>query len=1021
MLLIPLPAMAAIHDLSTVDVGKLDTSDTGLYPAPTVNTGIQLSAGANMVRWYDADTLAWVDVGTGAAGDTFNFGSGLNIMLSISDSAYWNSHTAIFTDIATGTFNLGASTIDVSGTANNGVGAGNLVGFYYRSTNPFSGTINGADTTIRVDATDSMAFGVWFRGTDGADLVGASVTFGDIEAIHSGTLEAGDIGATAFRAANLMNDTHVNLGHIKASTTEDTFAIGAHITSMDADSSMTIEQITARSARSAGGLQAANGAGTLFYDLAGKVTIGEGGIDVQGVEDSYGIRAADIADINLKGDTKVVSTAGRATGIDARGNVSGILAEEGTNVTAQGVNRAEGVYVGGGVTSGGNVTLGSITATATSGEAYGLQVWGDIAGNVRVTDSIIATGGSTGTGGAAGFAAYGVNTGDITLGDIETSGNWAVGAHFTQNLTGNLTIGDVKVESGEYEATGLAVGTYAGGTVIPADITGNAVIGNVTVASQEANAFGIRAGAVENLTLKGDIMVEGWGNDTSGIRTYDSTNIALLDRDVAFVTTHTGVPGSWVGADIWSDGNLDINLNGRNLNADYVKVDGGSNLVIRGNGNANVDVFNVYGDFKIGEGNDKTTVTVDGVKMLETNGYLGNVRFGDAGTLKIFGNTNQVGAIGMLADAAQEGHIVNLSTFTKWGYNPDTGFIESFGIRDRVFANDNYLAAGTIHNRFTGWHAVRDHVISGGTNVSQPTYGYYGQAPCDCVYPCAPDCSYTKQSRGAWVNYIGRDSRYQSSFNGNEWRIGTNGVQVGTDFWRSQKNQFGAFFGYEDSTASNFGDQIKAKDYYVGAYAVHVFNGGADFRSVFNYGWQDFHSRRNGFWGDVYNTSFSGNTAEVNLELGKRYYCGGCYGTWSTRPTIAVDWFWTQLGNGQEQPINDDALRYHKTDFSQLFFRFGTDLRYEHGRWAVESGIYYSYDMRGSDFWSKVSDVQTNTFHSTLVSSKLGRSILSVNVGGSYLVGKNLTLFGGFRGEAAPERAGRGYEHIGYVGGAWRW
>jgi hypothetical protein len=244
----------------------------------------------------------------------------------------------------------------------------------------------------------------------------------------------------------------------------------------------------------------------------------------------------------------------------------------------------------------------------------------------------------------------------------------------------------------------------------------------------------------------------------------------------------------------------------------------------------------------------------------------------------------------------------------------------------------------------------------------------------------------------------------------------TNGIQVGTDIFRTRRNQVGAFFGYEDSTGRNLSDRLKAKDYYVGMYGVHVFGGGSDLRTVFNYGWQDFDSLRNA-GNQGYTARFSGNTAELNVEWGKRRY----FGAWSSRPAIAMDWYLTQLKGGQENPINNNALRYDKTDFSQLFFRFGTDLRYESGRWAVEGGLFYSYDMRGSDLWTGVSDAQTGGLRSTLVSSNLGRSVLSYNIGGSYLVGRNFTIFGGYRGEATPEQAGKGYINTGYVGGAWRW
>ena len=1262
-LLIAGTVMAQLHDLTTVDETKLGTGNSGLYAAPTVHyTGIQLGLGVNMVRWWDAvDTMDWVNVGNGTAGDTFNFGSaGLDIDLEIlgATTTNYDSYAAVFTNVGDGTFHLGASIINVYGTSCDtlGLSAGNLVGFYYRSltNDPFTGIVNGADTTITVDATNSMAIGVWFRGTAGLD--GANITFGDIEAKHSGPIEAGAVGATAFKATTLAGNTQVNLGHIKASTDEDTFAIGAQISGIEAGSSLTIDQITANSARSAGGL-------LVEGNSNGTITVGT--VGVTGVGDSYGIQVQNMANLTLTGDIEVTSTTDRSSGIVINGDLTGNVLG-GKDITAKGDNLAIGFGVGGQIHNGTNIQLGNITAagkgandyaqaavgfvsvgtltggttvidtitvrgenraagfgvgdllmgttadvtggtitvgeidvTAANGDALGwisgtvgggaaldlgtitvnadanggasgIYVNGDFAGKLSV-DRIEATGASnginattagiavfggslnaapgstigtihaqatgtaigenvygvvvggpgsanshftatnditaevfgtgagsamgismqggastvevanpvaitarnggggraigidmagngnhvtavydaainatsntgeaygvlfsgnnatadiagkitatssmTGNAGAAGFAAYGANNGNITLGDIEARGNWAVGAHFTENLTGDLAIGDVLVESGQYEATGLAVGNYAG-VVNPAN-AGKVTVGNIAVSSQNANAFGIRAGAVNNLVLEGDITVEGWGNDTSGIRTYDSANITLLNQDVTFSTTHTGLAGTWVGADIWSDGHLNINLNGQNLTAEYVKVDGGSNLTVRGNGNANLDVINVSGDFNIGVNQDKTTVTVDGVKMLETGANLGNVKFGEAGTLNIFGNTKQLGAIGMLDDATQEGQIVNLSTFTKWGYNPVTKNIESFGTRDTVFANDNYLAAAMIHHKYTAWNAVRNHLISGSNYDS---YGYYGQAPCDCAGSCSPSCKPVK-SRSAWGNYIGRDSHYRSVFNNNDWHLSTNGVQVGTDFFQNYKTQIGAFFGYEDSIGKNWGDRITAKDYYVGMYGVHVFNTGVDIRTVFGYGWQDFISRRNGADRNLYRTSFSGNTAELTVEVGKRHYCGGYFGTWSVRPAIAVDWYLNQLGNAVETS-GEQALRYHRTDFSQLFFRFGTDLRYETGRWSVEGGLFYSYDMRGDDFWAKVSDAATGGYTSRIVSSKLGRSVLTFNVGSSYQVGRNFSLFGGYRGEVTPEQAGKGYIHTGYVGGAWRW
>jgi len=314
--------------------------------------------------------------------------------------------------------------------------------------------------------------------------------------------------------------------------------------------------------------------------------------------------------------------------------------------------------------------------------------------------------------------------------------------------------------------------------------------------------------------------------------------------------------------------------------------------------------------------------------------------------------------------------------------------------------NDNYLAASRMHHRHTAWNAVRDHLISGaGTN----RYGYFGQTTC---FP-----TFNGGVRNAWANYVGRNSRYQSSGTDSDWRLSGNGVQLGTDFFRTSRFQLGTYFGYENAKGSNSADRIHGKDYSIGIYGVYVFQNGADFRTVFSYGWQNFDSQRR-VSSDAYVMAFDGNTTELNIELGKRHYACG----WSSRPSLAVDWSMSQLHGGQESG-GTSSLRYDTTDHSQLLLRFGTDLRYDWGPLMFDSGLYYSYDMLGNTLRSGI----TNGTPGTLVGSQLGRSIVSYNLGGSWIVNHKLTIFGGYRGEYAPESAGKGYVNVGYVGGALRW
>ena len=325
----------------------------------------------------------------------------------------------------------------------------------------------------------------------------------------------------------------------------------------------------------------------------------------------------------------------------------------------------------------------------------------------------------------------------------------------------------------------------------------------------------------------------------------------------------------------------------------------------------------------------------------------------------------------------------------------------------RVFANDNYLAASRTHHRYTAWNTVQSHLISG---ASVARHEYFGQAECSPTFRC--------KYRNIWANYIGRDSRYQSSFNRNEWKLTSHGVQAGTDFFRTCRFQVGGFFGYEDSTGTNptgsiRRDRTEGKDYYVGTYGTYVFRNGADLRAVFSYGWQNHNSERRGTDNRTYVAAFDGNTTELNLEFGKRQYCH----RWSARPSIAIDWYVNQLRGGKEAAFGGggtNALWYDKTEFSQLFFRFGSDLRCELGALMLDGGVYYSYDMLGKS-------LRAGTQSGALLGSQLGRSTLSYNLGGSWMVNHRFSVFGGYRGEYAPESAGKGFVNIGYVGGALRW
>jgi len=167
-------------------------------------------------------------------------------------------------------------------------------------------------------------------------------------------------------------------------------------------------------------------------------------------------------------------------------------------------------------------------------------------------------------------------------------------------------------------------------------------------------------------------------------------------------------------------------------------------------------------------------------------------------------------------------------------------------------------------------------------------------------------------------------------------------------------------------------------------------------------------------------SDFKGRTNEVNLELGKRFYDGA----WSLRPFVGIDVFATRLNGAEENGgagLMNPGINYDRMNMTQVFVRPGFDLRFECNRFALNTGLSYSYDVRNPEFRTWVVSQDSSEVDATwLYGSKLGREVLSFNVGSSYQLGRSLTVFGGYDGRAVVDHTG-GYQSIGYVGGSWKW
>jgi hypothetical protein len=603
-------------------------------------------------------------------------------------------------------------------------------------------------------------------------------------------------------------------------------------------------------------------------------------------------------------------------------------------------------------------------------------------------------------------------------------------------MDGKLTVGKIDVSSYNY-----AYGIKAG------NVTGEIHADNITVRNPErmgGDAYGIVADFSDAILEIGSLNVSANGADAMGIYgggsftlkgnttiTVDNENFAIgiysdSDADITIDgrTTIDVIGSGWDCIGIESRGDLNLRLtDGSELINKSGTVVGG-NLTITGNGRADLGALEmsgyydyntgnyVYGNMTIGNNTDKVTVAFD-----IADSYLGNgvVTINDNTTLEVYGDTEWYDEYDMTINGTVSDSVkfVNKAEFTDWSLDHKSVTENSIvckGLLSKANLSDGFLAAMTIHNRYAAWNAVRDRMISGSGHAQN---GYRGQDPCEAACDSCDPCG-VGEARNVWINYIGRGDSYQSSYNRQDWELTMNGAQVGADLFRTRRTQLGVLFGCEGGKMTNANDRIEADDTYLGVYAAQILRNGADVRGSFAYGWQSYDMNRYAYAGPLYTSSFNGRTSETNVEIGKRF----ARGAWSVRPVFGVDVTTNDLKAAREEV---GGVGYDKTNLTQVFLRIGSDLRYQVKRFTFNSGLYYAYEMNGKELSTCAYRVGTPTMNAMLVGSKMGRNLLTFNVGGSYQVGKNISVFGGYEGQYTLDGDSKSAMNAGYVGGGWKW
>ncbi|MDR0329035.1 MAG: autotransporter domain-containing protein [Planctomycetaceae bacterium] len=529
--------------------------------------------------------------------------------------------------------------------------------------------------------------------------------------------------------------------------------------------------------------------------------------------------------------------------------------------------------------------------------------------------------------------------------------------------------------------------------------------GSVTVALGTGDAklsvgnIGTSVANLDSLTVSGNSndVVLNLGNVFASTVTITTTGEVNMNRNGNIGTLTLNTTGGI------------LNLNGGGFNLDDANITNGT--VNINSGFVRVGkVTTLTGDVNAARG---TTLAL-GLPSALTAAYAGDIKIYDGAQIQVFNAT-----LGTNYSNLFTGHN------KAWLQNPanfwDRSLLYKIDLEDGVAkvrntlnASDGFLAAMMMHNKYTMRNAVRDRMISGdGGNRS----GYFGQAPCD------PVCGSESSAKSAWVNYIGRGDTYRSSYGANhDWKLTMDGVQVGSDLYRTRNSQVGMLFGYEGGRMVNDRgffdrDQTNLDDLYFGVYAAQVLRSGADIRGSFAYGWQNYGMSRyeihdNG----IYTSSFNGYTTESSLEVGKRFVRGA----WSVRPVLGLDVSTNNLKAAEEKNADDGdyALKYDKTSLRQVFLRPGVEMRLQGKRATLNTGLFYAYDMNNNELQTRVNNGTNNAI---LAGSKLGRSLLTLNVGGEYQMSKHFSLFGGYEGQYTLDGAAKGSMNAGYVGSIVKW
>ncbi|MDR0704106.1 MAG: autotransporter outer membrane beta-barrel domain-containing protein, partial [Planctomycetaceae bacterium] len=301
-------------------------------------------------------------------------------------------------------------------------------------------------------------------------------------------------------------------------------------------------------------------------------------------------------------------------------------------------------------------------------------------------------------------------------------------------------------------------------------------------------------------------------------------------------------------------------------------------------------------------------------------------------------------------------------------------------------------------------------------------------------HPSQESAASTLQARGqshrpqrtAWMTFVGRGDDFESNYFKEGFNLQSYGVQAGLSFLSNCTRSFGLLFGREEGKLSNYSDQVRNEDYYLGLYYGQVFRSNLDIRTYIGGGWQNNNLIRtnNGY---RYGANYDGNTFDLNFEIGRRFKARR---DWNVRFFAGADLEVTRIGSSTEHSIDleksNEYRQYKRSELTKFIARAGLEVMKNWRRIDFHAGSQLGWNFGDSrpvtDIYYPALEgtgVKTNVVGST---ASLGRFEWGFNVGMNWFLTerRNTLFFLEYNGDVYLDRAGDTSAGGGTVGFAWR-